>query len=151
MSPVVLQISEVWLNLANFRRSRRYKIPRSKDSTQVTAPGDVHKILANGIFGGHHVGHYHIERGDRRALSCTSTVELFERRPSSPCGNGIIHDALTFTSLSKDAEASAKRGSFPRTWHGDDYITARVPCVICYSQLGPGGRPHSHYQHQRGF
>jgi hypothetical protein len=37
----------------------------------------------------------------------------------SPCGNGLIHDALTFSSLSQDSR-SILDGEVPRQWGDDD-------------------------------
>ncbi|KAI2510294.1 hypothetical protein MHU86_4172 [Fragilaria crotonensis] len=47
--------------------------------------------------------------------------DAFRAAASSPCGNGTIHDALTFTSLSPAAE-DLLRGIVPSSWHGDDML-----------------------------
>ncbi len=45
--------------------------------------------------------------------------ELFRAAAESPCGHGIIHDALTFTSLSPQSEALLS-GIIPDNWFGTD-------------------------------
>ena len=45
--------------------------------------------------------------------------ESFRAAANSPCGHGVIHDALTFTSLSPEAE-SLLHGIVPTSWHGDN-------------------------------
>ncbi|KAI2506261.1 hypothetical protein MHU86_8196 [Fragilaria crotonensis] len=45
--------------------------------------------------------------------------ESFRAASESPCGHGIIHDALTFTSLSPQSE-DLLSGIVPEQWHGSD-------------------------------
>ena len=45
--------------------------------------------------------------------------DSFRAASESPCGHGVIHDALTYTSLSPAAEELLK-GEVPEHWHGDD-------------------------------
>ena len=45
--------------------------------------------------------------------------ESFRAAAESPCGHGVIHDALTFTSLSKEAE-ELLYGTVPSHWYGQD-------------------------------
>ena len=47
--------------------------------------------------------------------------EAFRAAASSPCGHGLIHDALTFTSLSEAAEQMLQ-GIVPSSWHEDDEL-----------------------------
>lgn len=47
--------------------------------------------------------------------------EVFRAAATSPCGHGVIHDALTFTSLSPEAEDLLK-GIVPLEWHGNDQL-----------------------------
>jgi hypothetical protein len=43
--------------------------------------------------------------------------DSFRAASESPCGHGIIHDALTFTSLSPESEALLA-GTIPEAWYG---------------------------------
>ena len=45
--------------------------------------------------------------------------ESFRAASSSPCGHGVIHDALTFSSLSPESE-SLLAGTIPDNWCGSD-------------------------------
>ena len=45
--------------------------------------------------------------------------DSFRAASDSPCGHGIIHDALTYTSLSLESDALL-RGEIPTQWHGSD-------------------------------
>ena len=47
--------------------------------------------------------------------------ESFRAAAESPCGNGVLFDALTFSSLSP-ASSDLLAGEFPSDWHGDDDI-----------------------------
>jgi hypothetical protein len=45
--------------------------------------------------------------------------DSFRAAANSPCGHGVIHDAITFSSLSKEA-SDVLAGLVPPAWHGDD-------------------------------
>ncbi|KAI2500343.1 hypothetical protein MHU86_14151 [Fragilaria crotonensis] len=45
--------------------------------------------------------------------------ESFRAAAESPCGHGLIHDAITFSSLSDDA-SELLSGTVPPEWYGDD-------------------------------
>ena len=47
--------------------------------------------------------------------------DSFRAAAESPCGHGVIHDALTFTSLSSEAE-ELLQGTVPAHWHGQDNV-----------------------------
>jgi hypothetical protein len=53
--------------------------------------------------------------------SIDANLLRFNRRAvsASPCGHGVIHDKLTFNSLSKEA-SDLLSGSIPAEWHGDN-------------------------------
>ena len=93
------------------------QVPRPVDTIHITEPGQVHNILQ----------HYDTEqlvwdtiitREDFEAHILSFNREAFRAAAESPCGSGIIHDALTFTSLSDEAE-QVLRGSIPEEWYGD--------------------------------
>ena len=45
--------------------------------------------------------------------------EHFRAAAASPCGHGMLHDTLSFTSLTPEADALLM-GTLPPSWHGDD-------------------------------
>lgn len=45
----------------------------------------------------------------------------FRAASESPCGHGVVHDAITFSSLSHEA-LELLAGTVPSEWHGDDDI-----------------------------
>ena len=47
--------------------------------------------------------------------------DSFRAAAESPCGHGVIHDALTFTSLSPEAK-ELLQGAVPSHWHGHDNV-----------------------------
>jgi hypothetical protein len=44
----------------------------------------------------------------------------FRAASESPCGHGLLHDALTFTSLSPTAKAILEEGYWPPEWTRDE-------------------------------
>ena len=60
-----------------------------------------------------------VEREEIERHLLNYNQESFRAAASSPCGHGIIHDALTFTSLSSDSERLL-RGEIPPEWNIDD-------------------------------
>ena len=59
------------------------------------------------------------ERGDIERHIAQYNRASFRAAAESPCGAGIIHDALTYSSLSPEADALL-RGEIPPSWHGTD-------------------------------
>ncbi|KAI2505386.1 hypothetical protein MHU86_9092 [Fragilaria crotonensis] len=62
-----------------------------------------------------------ISRANIEAHLLQFNREAFRAAAESPCGSGVIHDALTFTSLSDEAEACL-RSEIPNHWHGDNLL-----------------------------
>ena len=68
-----------------------------------------------------------IERADIERQILRYNREGFRAAAASPCGHGIIHDELTFTSLSIEA-AEVLTGHIPHTWTiSDDRLSAFLP------------------------
>ena len=62
-----------------------------------------------------------IERTDMEAHLLAFNKEAFRAASESPCGNGVIHDALRFTSLSEASE-ELLYGHVPEHWYGDNHL-----------------------------
>ena len=60
-----------------------------------------------------------VERPELERHILNFNRESFQAAASSPCGHGIIYDALTFTSLSPASE-QLLRGEIPPEWNVDD-------------------------------
>ncbi|KAI2512852.1 hypothetical protein MHU86_1641 [Fragilaria crotonensis] len=60
-----------------------------------------------------------IDRADMEKHLLSYNRESFRAAAESPCGSGVIFDALTFTSLSPAAK-DVLRGVVPPEWYGDD-------------------------------
>jgi len=115
-----------------------------------------------------------LSRQDIEAHLLSFNKEAFRAAAESPCGHGVIHDALQFTSLSPEAE-DLLNGIIPSTWHGDnkllkeflasfkipDTVLAAGPITISISQsditkgiqswsegtsTSPSGRHLGHYK-----
>jgi hypothetical protein len=108
------------LNPTEYSSLTQIQVPRYPMSDEPTTPGKVHDVLQQ----------YHpdqlvwdtiISRADIEAHLLQFNREAFRAAAESPCGSGVIHDALTFTSLSDEAEACL-RGEIPHHWHGDDNL-----------------------------
>ena len=62
-----------------------------------------------------------ITQSEIEAHLLTFNREAFRAAAESPCGHGVIHDALTFTSISAASEDLLK-GIIPTDWHGDNML-----------------------------
>ena len=69
--------------------------------------------------------------------------DSFREASESPCGDGLIHNALTFTSLSKESE-DLLYGIVPRTTGMARRYTfvERILVFVQDSQLSPRSRSH---------
>jgi hypothetical protein len=65
-----------------------------------------------------------VDRQELERHILTYNCESFQAAASSPCGNGVIYDALTFTSLSPASE-QLLRGEIPPDWNVDDPLQFR--------------------------
>ncbi len=99
----------------------RLEIPRDPaDAVRVTPPGEVHSVLL-ATNSENLIWDTVIERHDIEAHLLAFNKEAFRAASESPCGNGVIHDALRFTSLSQAAE-DLLYGNVPAHWYGDNHL-----------------------------
>ncbi|KAI2505051.1 hypothetical protein MHU86_9407 [Fragilaria crotonensis] len=92
-------------------------VPRHPESSDVTPPGQVHNLLQHSCPD-NLIWDTVITREDIEAHLLSFNREAFRAAAESPCGHGLIHDALTFTSLSPESEALLQ-GEIPEEWYGD--------------------------------
>ncbi|KAI2496067.1 hypothetical protein MHU86_18439 [Fragilaria crotonensis] len=92
-------------------------VPRHAESTNETAPGQVHNILKSNAPE-NLIWDTVITREEIEEHLTSFNREAFRAAAESPCGHGLIHDALSFTSLSTEAE-SLLEGEIPEEWYGD--------------------------------
>lgn len=96
------------------------QIIKPSEFSTITEPGNVHSVL-------HHttseqlVWDTIISRENMEAHLLSFNREAFRAAAESPCGRGVIHDALTFTSLSEDAERCL-HGEIPSAWYMDQQL-----------------------------
>jgi hypothetical protein len=100
----------------------KLNIPRHKDCTSATHPTDVHHLLKT-YAPEDLIWDTIINKEDIEKHLLTYNREAFRAASESPCGHGIIYDAITFSSLSQDAD-NVLRGTIPPEWHtpGDPLI-----------------------------
>lgn len=98
----------------------KLEIPRAINSKELTSPGHVQSVLENEETD-NLIWYTIITKEDIEDHLVTFNRIAFRAAEESPCGNGIIHDALTFTSLSKEAEEMLY-GEVPPEWYGDDTL-----------------------------
>jgi hypothetical protein len=99
----------------------KIKIPRPRENGEAaTRPGQVHHILET-VSPEDIMWDTIITKEEMEEHLVHFNREAFRAAASSPCGHGIIHDALTFTSLTTEAE-DLLRGIVPETWHRDDQL-----------------------------
>ena len=60
-----------------------------------------------------------VDREEMETHLLTFNQEAFRAAAQSPCGKGIIHKALTFSSISEEA-SKLLEGIIPPEWYGDD-------------------------------
>ncbi|KAI2491599.1 hypothetical protein MHU86_22971 [Fragilaria crotonensis] len=112
----------------------KLKIPREKEASKVTQPGDVHTVLEE-TSPADIMWDTIISREEIEAHLVKFNRDAFRAAASSPCGNGTIHDALTFTSLSPAAE-DLLRGDSTIFMAWRRHAIERVSRVVHHSQLG---------------
>jgi hypothetical protein len=88
--------------------------------TDITQPDRVHQILQT-TPSENLIWDTVLTQSDIEAQLLTFNREAFRAAAASPCGHGVIHDALSFTSLSPESEDLLK-GIVPPEWHGDNSL-----------------------------
>jgi hypothetical protein len=107
-------------------------VPRYADETQSAKPSDVYNMI-------HHptpremVWDTIIDRTEMENHLLSYNRDSFRAAAESPCGNGVVFDALTFTSLSPAAR-EVLRGVVPPEWYGDDLALKEFLASFCVPQ-----------------
>ncbi|KAI2511189.1 hypothetical protein MHU86_3154 [Fragilaria crotonensis] len=104
---------------SEFTALSRIQIPRNINSVQETKPGEVHETLNTAPE--NIIWDTVITRKQIEEHLVRFNKEAFRAAADSPCGHGLIHDALTFTSLSPEAE-TLLYGEVPTEWYGDNIL-----------------------------
>ncbi|KAI2507939.1 hypothetical protein MHU86_6472 [Fragilaria crotonensis] len=105
------------INPSEYSSLSQIQVPQLVDHPDLPDPGQVHRTFktdADQLVWDTIVSREDIE--EERILSFNR--EAFLAAAESPCGSGVIHDALTFTSLSEAAEPCL-HGEIPEDWYGD--------------------------------
>ena len=89
---------------SEFSALAKLQIPRSSEATGITPPDNVHQVLKH-TSPDNLIWDTIIDKQDIESHLLQYNREAFRAAAESPCGHGLIHDALTFTSLSPDAAA----------------------------------------------
>ena len=95
-------------------------IPRATESTITISPDQVHQVIRN-TSPEHILWDTIIDKKDIEAHLLSFNREAFRAAAESPCGHGLIHDALTFSSLSPEA-ADLLHGALPPEWPKDNAL-----------------------------
>ena len=103
---------------SEFSALAKLQIPRSSEATGITPPDNVHQVLKH-TSPDNLIWDTIIDKQDIESHLLQYNREAFRAAAESPCGHGLIHDALTFTSLSPDA-AALLQGELPAEWSGDN-------------------------------
>ena len=96
------------------------QVPRLVGATDITPPDRVHQLLQT-TPSENLLWDTVLTQSDIEAHLLTFNREAFRAAAESPCGHGVIHDALSFTSLSPESEDLLK-GIIPTEWHGDNTL-----------------------------
>ena len=96
---------------SEFSALAKVKVPRPVDDLLPTPPGEVHSVLASNLPK-NLIWDTVISQDEIENRLLQFNRASFRAAAESPCGHGVIHDALTFSSLSPAAEEMLK-GSVP--------------------------------------
>ena len=108
------------VNPSEYSPLSKIKVPRKKDDPNPTEPGQVHDLLKNNAPE-NLIWDTVISQKEIEEHLLKYNREAFRAAAESPCGKGVIHDALKFTSISQEAE-ELLQGIIPPEWHGDKSI-----------------------------
>lgn len=104
-------------------------VPRYQDDLNLPHPSEMYNMI-------HHptprevVWDTIIDRTDMEQRLLSYNRDSFRAAADSPCGHGVIFDALTFTSLSP-AATDVLRGVVPPEWYGDDLALKEFLASFC--------------------
>ena len=105
------------LKPTEFSRLSQIQVPRDSSTQDSTPSKQVHRVLDQ-TDNDQLVWDTIINKEDIEVHLLSFNREAFRVAADSPCGSGVIHDALTFTSLSEEAEACLKV-ELPPSWCED--------------------------------
>ena len=93
-------------------------IPKHKDSSETTKPEQIRDVLRD------HpekdlVWEHVADADEMEKYLLHYNRQSFRAAAESPCGHGIIHDAMSFSSLTPEGE-ELLQGKIPKEWYGDD-------------------------------
>jgi hypothetical protein len=108
------------VNPSEYSPLSKLQIPRPSSSPATTEPGKVHQVLQE-TAPENILWDTIIDKQDIESHLLSFNREAFRAAAESPCGHGLIHDALTYTSLSPEAEALLL-GEVPPDWYGDNVL-----------------------------
>ena len=108
------------LKPSDFSQLSKILIPRHKDLPPTPIGSDIHQILEDNDPTDL-IWDTVVSKEDMERHLLNFNREAFRAASSSQCGNGRIFEALTFTSLSPEANELLK-GILPPDWHGDDQL-----------------------------
>ena len=95
-------------------------IPRKHNQAESTTSTDTHKLLQD-TDPSELLWETVVERDQIERHLLDYNQASFRAASESPCGKGLIHDALTFSSLSP-ASINLLEGEVPHDWHSDDDV-----------------------------
>ena len=108
------------VNPSEYTPLARIQVPRRAGVTEPTSPDKVAQVL-NETPPENLLWDTVISQQDIEAHLLHFNRDAFRAAAESPCGHGVIHDALTFSSLSPESEELLK-GIVPPEWHGDQTL-----------------------------
>jgi hypothetical protein len=104
-------------------------VPRHEDEHEPPAPSEVYNMI-------HHptqremVWDTIIDQPTMESHLLSYNRDSFRAAAESPCGSGVVMDALTFSSLSP-AATDLLRGVVPPEWYGDDLALKEFLASFC--------------------
>ena len=104
-------------------------VPRYSDESTPTEPGTVHHILQN-PENTEIVWDTVINREEMENHPLSYNRTSFREAAVSPCGSGVIYDALTFSSFSP-AATEVLNGVVPPEWYGNDLALKEFLASFC--------------------
>ena len=106
---------------SEFQALSKIEISRPDTQLEPTLPGQIHSALDR-FAPDNSIWDTIIAKEDMEEhLLQFNKIALFKAASESPCGNNVIHDALTYKSLSEEAK-DLLHGIVPVTWYGNDNL-----------------------------
>ena len=93
-------------------------VPRLRDASGPVPASDTYRILQD-TDPEDIIWETIVDRSEIESYLLGYNKASFRAAADSPCGHGVVHDSITFSSLSASS-SDLLRGMIPPTWHGDD-------------------------------